>query len=68
MFFFLIPASIAEAAAVIPNGAKIFFANGTATFINGPANLLNNEPKNPLDRIILKFELQKALNQLADCY
>ena len=28
LFFFLIPASIAEAAAVIPNGAKIFLAKG----------------------------------------
>ena len=36
-----------EAAAVIPNGAKIFFAKGTVTFINGPANVLNNDPKNP---------------------
>ena len=45
--FFRIPASIAEAAAVIPNGAKMFFAKGTATFINGPADLLNNDPKNP---------------------
>ena len=44
--FFLIPASIAEAAAVIPNGAKIVFAKGTAAFTNGPANLLNNEAKN----------------------
>ena len=43
----------AEAGAVIPNGAKIFSANGTATFINGPANLLNNESKNPTDWIIL---------------
>ena len=42
------PASIAEAAGVIPNEAKIFFANGTATY-NGPAILLNNELKNPLD-------------------
>ena len=25
---------------------KYFFADGTATFINGPANLLNNAPKN----------------------
>ena len=40
---------IAEAAAVIPNGAKTFFAKGIATFINGPANLLNNDPKNPPD-------------------
>ena len=31
------------------NGPKIFFASGTATFINGPANLLNNDPKNPPD-------------------
>ena len=44
MYFFRMPASIAEAAAVIPNEAKVFFANGTATFINGPANLLNNDP------------------------
>ena len=53
MYFFWIPATIAEAAAVIPNGAKIFFAKGTATFINGPANLLNKDPKNPPDWIIL---------------
>ena len=53
MYFFWIPASIAEAAAVIPNGAKTFFAKGIATFINGPANLLNNDPKNPPDWIII---------------
>ena len=50
--FLWLPASIAEAAGVIPNEAKIFFANGTATY-NGPAILLNNELKNPLDWIIL---------------
>ena len=49
MYFFWIPASIAEAAAVIPNGAKTIFAKGIATFINGPASLLNNDPKNPPD-------------------
>ena len=49
MLFFLTPASIAEAAAVIPNGAKIFFAKETVTFINGPFNLLNNDTKNPPD-------------------
>ena len=38
-----------QAAAVIPNGVKIFFANGTATFINEPVNLLKNEHKNPPD-------------------
>ena len=53
MYFFWIPASIAEAAAVVLKGAKIFFAKGTATFINEPATLLNNEPKNPPDWIIL---------------
>ena len=49
MYFFLIPASNAEAAVVIPNGPKTYFAKGTAIFINGPANLLNKDPKNPLD-------------------
>ena len=55
MSFFWIFASIAEAAAVIPNGAKTFFAKEIATFINRPANLLNNDPKNPLDWIILEI-------------
>ena len=50
--FFWIPASIADAGAVICNGAKIFFAKGTPTFISGPASLLNNDPKNPPDWII----------------
>ena len=49
MYFFLIAPSIAEAAVVIPNGAKTFFAIGSAAFINGPANLLDNKPKNPPD-------------------
>ena len=49
MYFFCIPASNAEAAAVIPNGTKTFFAKVIATFISGPANLLNNDPKNPPD-------------------
>ena len=35
-----------KAAAVIPNVVKIFFARGTVTFINGPASLLSNDPKN----------------------
>ena len=26
-----------------------FFAKGTATFINGPVDLLNNDPKDPPD-------------------
>ena len=36
-FFFWILTSIAEAAAVIPIGAQIFFANGTAILITRPA-------------------------------
>ena len=28
---------------------KYFFSSGKATFINGPAILLNKEPKNPPD-------------------
>ena len=43
MFLF---APIRDAAAIIPNKAKIFFANGTVTFIVGIAILLNNSPKN----------------------
>ena len=49
MYFFSIPASIAEAAAIIPNGAETFLAKGITTFINGPADLLNNDSKNPPD-------------------
>ena len=44
--FFWIPASIDEAATVIPNGAKAFFAKGIDTFVNGPVSLLNSDPKN----------------------
>ena len=44
--FFKILASITEVAAVILNGTKKIFAKGITTFINGPANLLNNDPKN----------------------
>ena len=45
IYFFLILASIVDATAVTPNGAKIFFVNGIATFIIGPAILLRNAPK-----------------------
>ena len=50
--FFWIPGSIE---CIIPNGAKTFFAKGIATFINWPASLLNNDPKNPPDWIILEI-------------
>ena len=39
---------------------KCFFANGTATFINGPANLLNNDPKNPPDCITLEIRASET--------
>ena len=55
MYLFWIPASVAEAAAVILNGAKTFFAQGIATFINGHADLLNNDPKNSPDWNILEL-------------
>ena len=51
--FFWIPVSTAEAAAVIPDGAEIFFASETAIFMNISGNLLNNAPKTPPDWIIL---------------
>ena len=53
MYLFCIRPSIADIAAVKPNGANTFLANGIATSINGPANLLNNSPKNPPDCINL---------------
>ena len=51
MKFFCILPSIADIAAVKPNGANTFLANGIATCINGPANLFSNLPKNPPDYI-----------------
>ena len=33
---------MADIAAVKPNGANTFLANGSATFSNGPTNLFNN--------------------------
>ena len=49
--FYWIPVSIAERAVVVPNGTKIIFsfANENASFINGTAILLNNEPRTPPD-------------------
>ena len=55
MYFLWIPGSNAAASAVIPNGAKTFFAKGIATSIDRPANLLNNDPENPPDWIILEI-------------
>ena len=66
--FFGILISIADIAAVKPNGANTFLANGIATFTNGPANLLNNLHKNPPDCIIFLFELYLILYQLLNYY
>ena len=57
MNFFCILSSIAGIAAVKSNGANTFLADGIATFINGPANLLNNLPKNPPDCIFFLIVL-----------
>ena len=46
---------------------KYFFARGTATFVNGSADLLNNDPKNLPDWIILEIwalESIKSVNPL----
>ena len=59
---------MADIAAVEPNGANTFLANGNATFINGPANLLNNLPKNLLIVLIFLFELYLILYQLLNYY
>ena len=53
--FFWAPESIAEAAAVIYNIAKTFFAKRIGTFINAPAYLLNSDPKNSPDWISLEI-------------
>ena len=55
--FFWIPASIAEAAALVPNRVKILFPKGTATFFNGPGSLFNNDPKNPQSELFQNFGL-----------
>ena len=42
---------------------KHFFAKGRATLSNGPANLLNNDPKNPSDWTILEIlALEKIMS------
>ena len=69
MYLFCILPSIADIAAVKPNGANTFLANGIATFINGLANLLNILPKNPPDRInFFLFELYLILYLLLNYY
>ena len=40
MNFLLYTSTITDIAAVKPIGANTFLANGNATFINGPTNLL----------------------------
>ena len=40
---------------------KYFFVNGTGTFINVPANLLSNDPKNPPDWIISEMWVLESL-------
>ena len=68
MYLFCILPSIADIAAVKPNGAYILLANGIATFINGPASLLNNLPKNPPDCINFFIVLYLILYQSPNYY
>ena len=51
--FFLIAASVADNAALSPRGAKMFFPNEIAGFINLSKNVANINPKAPPDFIIL---------------
>ena len=48
-----IAASIAETDSIVANDAKTVLAKGTATFINGPANLPKKVLRNTTDWIIL---------------
>ena len=66
MYLFCILPSIADIAAVKPNGANTFLANGIATFINGPANLIYL--KALLIVLIFLFELYLILYQLTNYY
>ena len=68
MIFFCMLPSITDIAAVKPNGANTVLAHGIATFINGPANLLNNLPKKPPDCIISLFVFYLILYQLLNYY
>ena len=43
---------------------KLFFAKGISTFINGHANLLNNDPKNTPDRTILEICALESLKSV----
>ena len=47
--FLWIAPYIAEPDVIAANGAKTFFAKGTATFIDGPAYLPKKAPTNPTD-------------------
>ena len=55
-------------AAVKPNGANTFLAHGNATFINGPAYLLNNFLKILLIVLFFLFVLYLILYQLLNYY
>ena len=59
---------MADITAVKLNGANTFLANGNATFINGPANLLNTYLKTLLIVLIFLFELYLILYQLPNYY
>ena len=68
MYYFWIPRSITETGAVIPNDVKTFFAKGIATFKNGLANSLNNDPINPPDWIILEIWALESFKSIDNYY
>ena len=57
IFFFCIPTSAADDAAVNPRGIKTLLANGLITFVINGNSVFSNEPsnltRNPPDCIIL---------------
>ena len=55
MFFLFLLQSLKQQLLFLIKLNYFFFAKGIATFIDGPANLLNSDPKNPPDWIILEI-------------
>ena len=57
MYFLLNSCIICWSSCCNPNGAEIFFTKATTTFINGPANSLNNDIKIHQIKLFYKFDL-----------
>ena len=68
MNFFCILLSIADIAAIKPNGANTFLTNGIATSLMDLLIYLITYPKNPLIVLIFLFVLYLILYQLPNYY